>query len=311
MIAEGSKSFSLAARLFDGETRNAAFFLYGWCRYCDDQVDSVGSFASVDLEARLQRLRAATVSALSGAPQQDAVFIALQFIARRYSIPADYPLELIEGMAMDVRGTRYPRFEDLLLYCYRVAGTVGLMMSHVMGLRNQRALEHASDLGIALQLTNIARDVHEDAARGRVYLPLEWLAEAGIPPDEIRARAHRDRLAGVARRLLARAEPYYRSADAGLWHLELRSACAVAAARQVYAEIGARVLQKGPEAWDERSYVDGSRKLVMAFRGIVQALWSVPARLGRPWAPEPITMVWHHSSQRALPGLSTGERRHL
>ena len=106
--------------------------------------------------------------------------MALQYIVRRYGIPAHYASELIEGMAMDVRGIRYANLRELLLYCYRVAGTVGLMMSHVMGLRDESALKHAADLGIAMQLTNIARDVTEDASMGRIYLPLDWLDEANI-----------------------------------------------------------------------------------------------------------------------------------
>jgi len=156
MIKKGSKSFSLAARLFDPEIRDAAFFLYGWCRYCDDQVDQAGKTESPEeLAKRVKALKDSTASAFSFAPQREPVFVALQYIAHRYGITAHYALELIEGMAMDVRGTRYGTLKELLLYCYRVAGTVGLMMSHVMGLRDERALKYAADLGIAMQLINI------------------------------------------------------------------------------------------------------------------------------------------------------------
>ena len=187
MITKGSKSFSLAARLFDSGTRDAAFFLYGWCRYCDDQVDRAGMEESREqLEQRLAKLSEATRSVFSGAAQEQAVFIAMQYIVQRYSIPAHYALELIEGMAMDARGTRYQTFNDLALYCYRVAGTVGLMMSHVMGLRDEQALKHAADLGIAMQLTNIARDITEDASMSRIYLPLRMVRRS-------RCRAGRDR----------------------------------------------------------------------------------------------------------------------
>ncbi|HEX2230271.1 MAG TPA: squalene/phytoene synthase family protein, partial [Candidatus Binatia bacterium] len=107
IITKGSKSFSMAARLFDPQTRDAAIFLYGWCRYCDDQVDEAGKSGNrVVLERRLAALRERTVSAFSAEPQGEAVFIALQYIVQRYAIPAHYALELIEGMAMDVRGTR-------------------------------------------------------------------------------------------------------------------------------------------------------------------------------------------------------------
>lgn len=296
MITKGSKSFSLAARLFDSETRDAAFFLYGWCRYCDDQVDEAGKQAdTAEMERRLQALKNCTRSAFSGAPQGEAVFLALQYIAQRYSIPGHYALELIEGMAMDVRGTPYRTFDDLLLYCYRVAGTVGLMMSHVMGIRNETALKHAADLGIAMQLTNIARDITEDAAMKRIYLPLEWLREAAIEADEITAPKNREKLALLAKRLLQNADAYYRSGDIGLWHLSLRSACAVSAARHVYSEIGYLLRKKGARAWDQRTYVTGGRKLWVVMRGLAYVLSSVPARLAEPWSPAPIRMIWTHS----------------
>jgi 15-cis-phytoene synthase len=296
MITKGSKSFSLAARLFDSETRDAAFFLYGWCRYCDDQVDQAGMEESREqLEQRLRTLAEATRSAFSGAAQEQAVFIAMQYIVRRYSIPAHYALELIEGMAMDARATRYQTFNDLLLYCYRVAGTVGLMMSHVMGLRDEQALKHAADLGMAMQLTNIARDITEDAEMGRIYLPIQWIEEAGMVPEEISAPKNRQKLALVTRRLLREAERYYVSGDAGLWHLSFRSACAVAAARHVYAAIGSLLLLKGSSAWDQRTYVTGPQKMSAILGGMVQVLASIPARMIRPWSAAPIRMVWRHS----------------
>ena len=299
MITQGSKSFSLAARLFDPDTRDAAFFLYGWCRYCDDQVDRAGMEESREqLEQRLTKLSEATRSVFSGAAQDQAVFIAMQYIVQRYGIPAHYALELIEGMAMDARGTRYQTFNDLSLYCYRVAGTVGLMMSHVMGLRNQRALKHAADLGIAMQLTNIARDITEDASMGRIYLPLEWLEEAGIAPEEIAAVKNRSKLALITKRLLQEAQRYYLSGDTGLWHLSFRSACAVAAARHVYAEIGSLLLYKGASAWDQRSYVTGRRKLWVISGGVLQVIASMPARFIRPWSAAPIHTVWRHSGLR-------------
>jgi phytoene synthase len=296
IIQKGSKSFSLAARLFDQDTRQAAFFLYGWCRYCDDQVDQVGQGEGAqELERRISDLKEMTRSAFAGEAQREAVFIALQYIVHRYSIPAHYALELIEGMAMDVRGTRYENLDRLLLYCYRVAGTVGLMMSHVMGLRDERALQHAANLGIAMQLTNIARDVIEDAQMERVYLPMEWLEEANIAAEEIGLPRNRQKLAAVVSRLLHAADRYYRSGDDGFWHLSFRSACAVAAARHVYAEIGSLVQKQGSRAWDQRAYATGGRKLWAVTKGIGHVLTSVPARVCRPWSPVSIGIIWRHS----------------
>jgi phytoene synthase len=245
---------------------------------------------------RLKRLKEKTAAAFTFEPQTEAVFIALQHIVHRYGIPPHYALELIEGMAMDVRGVRYANLRELLLYCYRVAGTVGLMMSHVMGLRDQSALRNAADLGIAMQLTNIARDITEDAAMGRVYLPLAWLDEAKIPHDQVAAPEHRDKLAILAARLLNEAGRYYRSGDAGLWHLSFRSACAVAAARQVYSEIGALLVKRGARAWDQRTYVTGARKIWVVLRGVLMLVRSAPARMAQPWSPDALRTVWKYSN---------------
>ncbi len=299
IIIKGSKSFSLAARLFDRATHDAAVFLYGWCRYCDDQIDDPGKAENrQDLELRLKALREKTISAFTLAPQREPVFTALQYVVHRYGIPSHYALELIEGMAMDVRGTRYATLRELLLYCYRVAGTVGLMMSHVMGLRDESALRHAADLGIAMQLTNIARDIIADAEEGRIYLPLNWLGEAKIPPDQILQAENRDKLARLTLRLLREAERYYRSGDAGLWHLSFRSACAVSAARHVYSEIGSLLLKRGPRAWDQRTYVTGARKIWVVTRGILSLIRSAPLRLIQPWSPGALRTVWRYSNVR-------------
>ena len=295
MIRVGSKSFAMASRLFDSDTRDAAFFLYGWCRYCDDQIDQA---CSDSVESRLGALIDATRSAFRGEGELSPVFVALQHVMRTYSIPSDYPLELLEGMAMDARGERYETFQDLTLYCYRVAGTVGLMMTHIMGVNDERALQHAVDLGMAMQLTNIARDVLEDAQIGRVYLPLDWLREAGIAasgPELAHQVADPNRRAGVAvivGRLLERADSYYRSGDQGFVFLPIRSAFAVAAARAVYSEIGRRVVERGPSAWDTRTVVSAwgkARTIVLASLVILKL---IPSRVFKPWSAVSISAVW-------------------
>jgi phytoene synthase len=169
-----------------------------------------------------------------------------------------------------------------LLYGYRVAGTVGLMMARVIGATDEAAHKHAVDLGIAMQLTNIARDVLDDARVGRVYLPLSWLAEAGVPAQDIAEPRHRPALAGLVLRLVREAAVYYASGDQGLRYLPFRSACAVAAAREVYAAIGTKVLGRGAAAWDQRTVVSKARKLWLTGRGFVRVL---AQRLSTPRAP--------------------------
>jgi phytoene synthase len=299
MITVGSKSFSLAAKIFGSKTRHAAFFLYGWCRFCDDQVDQSGPECSrEESQKRLNSLREKTRSAFTNTQQKDPVFIAFQHVTAQYSIPQHYPLELLEGMAMDVRGDRYITLNDLLLYCYRVAGTVGLMMAHVMGVSDKRALKHAADLGIAMQLTNIARDVIEDAERGRIYLPTSWLEQVELPQDEISDPKHRPKIADLSRRLLREADKYYQSGDEGLRYLPFRCACAIAAARNVYAEIGRLVIKGGASSWDGRTFTSKGRKLWLATCGILRVLCSVPRRMIKPWSPKDIDTVWRFSEIR-------------
>jgi phytoene synthase len=281
-IQKGSSSFAAAAALFGAETRADAEMLYAWCRYCDDVIDGQelghgmvppGPDAG---QARLQALYAQTKAALAGEPTQDPNFAAFQRVALRRHIPERYALELLDGFAMDVAARRYETLEDTLDYCWHVAGVVGVMMALVMGVEpdDLPTLRRAQDLGLAFQLTNIARDVVEDAANGRVYLPAQWLAEAGAPLDAVAAPEHRAAVFAVTQRLLAVAEPYYASAVAGLAALPWRSAWAIATARGVYRQIGVEVLKRGPSAWDERVSTSTAAKAWLALRGGIMALSS-------------------------------------
>jgi phytoene synthase len=274
-IRKGSKSFAAAAALFDAETRADAEMLYAWCRHCDDVIDGQelghGMVAPEQATAhdRLTGLYAKTRAALAGEPTDDLDFGAFQRVALRRQIPERYAIELLDGFAMDVSARRYETLEDTLDYCWHVAGVVGVMMALVMGVApdDLPTLRRAQDLGLAFQLTNISRDVIEDARNGRIYLPAQWLAEAGVPEAQITAREHRAAVFSVTRRLLAAAEPYYASALAGLPELPFRSAWAIAAARGVYRQIGVIVLQRGPRAWDSRASAGGAMKAWLALQG--------------------------------------------
>ncbi len=171
-IAQGSKSFAAAARLFDGATRRDVMRLYSWCRHCDDVVDGQeggqGHVASPEPpEARIAGLRRDTARALAGeANGLPLSFRALGAVARRHAMPASLFEEHLNGFALDVEGRRYETLDELLTYCWHVAGVVGVMMARVMGARDEAVLDRAADLGLAFQLTNIARDVVADAGRG-------------------------------------------------------------------------------------------------------------------------------------------------
>jgi phytoene synthase len=279
-IQKGSKSFAAAAALFDAETRADAEMLYAWCRHCDDVIDGQtlghGMSPVEDAPARLAALYAQTRAALAGEPPSDPQFAAFQTVAQRRQIPERYALDMIDGFAMDVEGRRYQTLDQLLDYCWGVAGVVGTMMALVMGTKPDAlpTLRRAQDLGLAFQLTNIARDIVEDARNDRVYVPRAWLAELGVPETAVADPAYRGQVAVMAKRLVDAAEPYYASARWGLRDLPVRCAWAIAAARGVYRQIGLDVVKVGDKAWDERVVVSGRMKAWRALEGGVIALRS-------------------------------------
>ncbi len=276
-IAAGSKSFAGASRLFDDRTRDYAMMLYAWCRHCDDVIDDQTLGFATDTVATpgskvpvLEKLRADTLAAMRGT-SHDPVFHALGRVVTECQIPERHPIELIDGFAMDVEGRSYETIEDTLAYGYHVAGVVGVMMAMVMGVRNRDTLNRAADLGIAFQLTNIARDVLADASAGRVYLPGQWLDEAGIPRHCVRDPRYRAAVHGVVVRLLDTADDYYDSARAGIIQLPYRCAWAITTAHHIYRDIGNIVRRRGPAAWDRRAVVSRPRKLAGAGRALVRA----------------------------------------
>ena len=292
-INVGSKSFAAAAKLFNERTRQSAVMLYAWCRHCDDVIDGqILGHGQLDGdrssgEARLATLVELTERAYAGEPMQDPAFAAFQQVVRRHAIPPELPLEHLAGFGMDVQDYRYQTLDDTLLYCYRVAGVVGLMMARVMGAESEATLDRACDLGLAFQLTNIARDIVEDAQIGRVYLPADWLEEVGIPADEIGLAHHRPALALLAARLVDLAEPYYQSASQGLRDLPWRSAWSIATAHGIYRQIGIEVKARGAAAWDTRVSTSRAQKMQFLAGGAVLAM----ASRRMPFRPRP-DVLW-------------------
>jgi phytoene synthase len=286
-IRRGSSSFAAAARLLAPDVRDDARLLYAWCRHCDDEVDgqrygrgAAGRDDPREAAARLDAVRAATVAVLRGEPARDAPHRALAAVLARRAIDPALPLEHLEGYAMDVAGTRYETPEALRVYCRRVAGVVGEMMAGAMGARDAATLARASDLGLAFQMTNIARDVVDDARAGRIYLPAGWLRDAGLPTEPARLvdPALRARLVVPVARLLDASEPLYASARIGLRALPPRCAWAVGTALGAYRAIGIRVRAAGPRAWDARASTTRLEKAWHAVAAMPGAVRAVPWR---------------------------------
>jgi phytoene synthase len=297
-IQRGSTSFAAAARLFDPRIREDAYMLYAWCRHCDDEIDGqVLGHGAVGLDPVLARRKLAeledkTRRAMADEPTDDAAFAAFQRVAQRHAIPAQHPLDLLQGFRMDVEGHTYATLQDTLLYAYHVAGVVGVMMAQVMGVRDIDTLRRASDLGLAFQLTNIARDVIEDARGGRIYLPAEWLGAAAQSPSAVIDSDNRAVVFAATERLLAVAEPYYASARWGLKALGFRSAWAIAAALGVYRQIGLRVRAMGPAGMERRASTGTLIKLALVSQGGLVAAraatldsWRQEPERAALWAP--------------------------
>lgn len=299
-LAAGSRSFAAAARLLPSALRDDVARLYAWCRLADDVIDGQttghGARAVAEPAACLAGLAAATEAALAGRRTGHEVFDGFGEVAARHAISPALARDVLDGFAMDVEGRAYATPDALATYCYGVAGAVGVMMALVLGVaaQDRDTLDRACDLGLAFQMTNIARDVVADAAAGRVYLPAEWLAAEGVAPTPAAVGAPENAPAvhRAAVRLVAAAEPYYASAAVGIARLPFRSAWAIAAARAVYRDIGARRRAAGPDGLAVRVGTSAAAKLrllVMAVAvaarpasrapvGAREGLWTRPPR---------------------------------
>lgn len=279
-LRDGSKSFALASRLFDRETREHAQLLYAWCRNCDDLCDgqTLGQGgAIVDRPgARLAVLTAGTEAALDGHVTGESAFDGLAIVASECRLPRQLLHEHLRGFAMDLEGWRPETEQDLLRYCYHVAGVVGCLMALVMGTPpdDEETLDRASDLGIAFQLANIARDLVDDHHAGRCYVPAAWLRELELTPATFADVDKRERLAIVAERLARLAAAYEASGRIGARSLRFRARWAVLAAAGIYGSIGRLTAQRRAQAWDSRTVVGSAAKAGWAGKALLQALRS-------------------------------------
>jgi len=259
MIRTGSLSFHAASRLLPARVRDPALALYAFCRVADDDVDEVSDKAHAVL-----RLRERLDLIYAGRPEPRPSDRAFAAVVKDFDLPRALPDALLEGLAWDAMGRRYTSLADLHAYSARVASSVGVMMCVLMRVRDPDALARAADLGLAMQLTNIARDVGEDARAGRLFLPLDWLEEAGIDVERFLADPRPSAtLAQVVGRLLDVADDLYRRASAGVSALPADCRLGIAAARHIYAAIGTEVARKGHDSVTSRAHTGRGRKIAL------------------------------------------------
>lgn len=287
-IEGGSHSFAAASKLFDSETRERAWLLYAWCRRCDDIADNQEGGGPLgdqkNAEDRVQAIRVLTRRAFEGQPTADPAFDGFGLLADECDLSKEMADDVLGGFALDASGWRPTTERDMMRYCYHVAGAVGVMMAKIMGVPEDDGdtYDRACDLGLAFQLANIARDVVEDDAAGRCYLPAEWLAEMDFAPGEHARPQNRFRLARLMTRLVALMDRHAEAARFGAARLRFRQRWAVLAAARIYTAIGHKVLDRGQRAWDRRVRVSAPEKLFHVIGAFFEALRNRPPPPARP-----------------------------
>jgi phytoene synthase len=287
LLRVGSKSFASAARLLPSRVRPQVMAFYAFCRVADDAIDD-----SDDPVGALAVLHQRVDAIYEGRPHQDPVDRAFAWVVWSAAIPRTLVDTLLEGFAWDLQECRYERIEETLAYSARVASVVGVVMTLIMGVRERQTLARACDLGAAMQLTNIARDVGEDARRGRLYLPAQWLREEGVDP----AAFMRDPTPapGVRRataRLLDHAEGLYARAQAGIPALPRDCRPAIRAAALIYADIGRAIARRGHDSVTGRAHTSSARKLWLLARAWLGAVRADAAAWREPPLPEVAFLV--------------------
>lgn len=262
-----AKTFYFATRFLPRKKQRGIFAVYALCRFMDNLVDNledmveqkgieehqVASFA----DAWKHKL----LDTYQGKSFEHPILMALSDVLRSYQIDVKFPLDLLDGVTMDLRKKRYATFEELYEYCYKVASVVGLMTSEIFGYSDKAALEHAEALGIAMQLTNILRDVKEDAQMGRIYLPQEELAAFGVSENDILENRFTPEFKALIRFQVDRAKHYYDEADKGIVMLSRDSRMPVALARYNYARILDKIVEIDYNVFKGRVYLTGLQKL--------------------------------------------------
>lgn len=255
---EAAKTFYYGSLFLPREKRLATWAIYAFCRIADDIADEPDVYG--DRHEALAAWNEALRATYSGHPQ-GAVMTAWAHMLNRFDVPIEPALELLQGVAMDLDGTCIETFDDLRLYCYRVAGTVGLLMAPILGYTHPAALEAAVDLGIAMQLTNILRDIGEDAAAGRIYLPAEDLRRFICTREALRGGTVTESFIKLMEFQIARAEEYYQRGLRGIVYLQADARLAIALSASLYRKILHRIRRNEYDVFRRRAHVPLRGKL--------------------------------------------------
>ena len=268
-----AKNFYYAFLTLPAARRRAIYAAYAFCRHCDDAVDEVASLE--DKQDALRQLTARLDEAYQGRPE-GPVFTALVHAAHTYEIPQSHFQDVIRGVEMDLANNRYQTFEDLRLYCYRVASVVGLICLQIFGFSHPKAKNYAVDLGLAMQLTNILRDVQEDLARDRIYLPLEELQRFGYSEQELKSEVRNDAQRSLIAFQVERAQNLFQSGSKLLPYLSPRSRACPAVLAAIYTRILRRIVSNDYNVFGGRISLSGPEKLLVMTTTWLKSLLPLP-----------------------------------
>lgn len=262
-----AKTFYMATRFLPYHKQRSIFAIYGLCRTLDDIVDETPGLLTkkarkkAEIIDSLEKFRIQLVSAYHGVEQQNSVLIAFSDVLNRYHISLEHPLTLLDGMKMDLVKNRYKNFDELYEYSYKVASVVGLMTAEIFGYKNPKAVNHAVELGIAMQLTNILRDVGEDLSKNRIYLPKEELNRFGITEADLFRGEITPAFIELMKFQIDRARDYYQRADQGISMLEKDSRLPVLLARENYSRILDKIEENHYQVFNQRAYLSAAEKV--------------------------------------------------
>lgn len=261
-----AKTFYMATRFLPYHKQRSIFAIYGLCRYLDDLVDEAEDLIfqkkirSVEVFEKLDSFKEKLINTYRGVEHDDPILVAFADMLNRYNISIELPLTLLDGVSTDLSKNRYANFEELADYSYKVASVVGLMTSEIFGYDNKKALVHAIDLGIAMQLTNILRDVGEDLRRNRIYLPQEDLTKFNLREEDLFNYDLSENFIEMMKFQIDRAEGYYQSADKGVAMLDRDSRLPVMLAKENYRRILRKIEENNFQVFNQRAYLNSSEK---------------------------------------------------
>lgn len=265
-IQNGSKTFYLASLFLDQQTKRGAYLLYRWCRECDDAIDGASDQSGALLE--LERLQRETSMALTGQNLPlESPASALWELSHSFKVPEVHFSEILYGFEMDVRGFTPEKTEDLLKYCYHVAGVVGLMLCPILGVKDPAAKSYADALGRAMQLTNIARDFLEDQRMGRNYIPKSWLPSNEQLSFLSLNQSNATNIYRCVCRILELADEYYSEGRKGIVYLPFRAAWCISVASFLYQNIGRKISRNGSRALFGRTVLSKMERLTAVIQG--------------------------------------------